>query len=486
MKPRILVLTATLGNRDSLRKTIKSVKEIGGDNVKHILIAPEKCISFINEQYGDICCLPEKTDKRGIYAALNYGFQTYGHEYEYLTFINDDDYWLPEYKTLITAILKGDLDLVYGKTKYVDAHGVTLGEQASSGRFSDFIPLLTSNIILLTQQATIIRSDWYFKLNGFDESYKLVADTKFWAILSLENVKYRYFNCCCAVYTIQDGQLSSDHKTQSIEHKRMLNEFPTISQHKVILAKIKFRMANVCLYFKRFLVRRRILNPFMGGGKIVKLFTCLMPWKLKRWMLIHLYGYEIDKTAYIGLSYIFPKHLIMKAGAKIGHLNVAIHLDKIMIGYNSSIVRENWITGFPTKTMSLHFSHDVGRRSELIIGDESAITKNHHIDCTNAIHVGNYVTIAGYRSQLLTHSIDVHRGRQDSHPITIGDYCFVSTACKILGGALLPSHSVLAAGAVLIKPFKEEWYIYGGVPAKPIKALSKQDLYFSREKGYVY
>lgn len=42
-------------------------------------------------------------------------------------------------------------------------------------------------------------------------------------------------------------------------------------------------------------------------------------------MLVHLYDYEIDKTAYIGLSYIFPKHLIMKAGAKIGHLNVAIY-----------------------------------------------------------------------------------------------------------------------------------------------------------------
>lgn len=486
MTSQILVVTATLGDRPTLQKTISSVRSIGGNNVKHIIIAPKEKILAIQDCYNGITCIPEPEGKKGIYPVLNYVFYTYGHEYEYLTFINDDDYWLPEYKTLITAILKGDLDLVYGKTKYVDAHGVTLGEQASSGRFSDFIPLLTSNIILLTQQATIIRSDWYFKLNGFDESYKLVADTKFWAILSLENVKYRYFNCCCAVYTIQDGQLSSDHETQSIEHKRMLNEFSTISQHKVILAKIKFRMANVCLYFKRFLVRRRFLNPFMGGGKIVKLFTCLMPWKLKRWMLIHLYGYEIDKTAYIGLSYIFPKHLIMKAGAKIGHLNVAIHLDKVMIGHNSSIACENWITGFPTKTMSLHFSHDTDRRSELIIGDESAITKNHHIDCTNAIYVGNYVTIAGYRSQLLTHSIDVHRGRQDSHPITIGDYCFVSTACKILGGAILPPRSVLATGAVLNKQYKEELTLYGGIPARPIKKFNEDDRYFLRESGYVY
>lgn len=210
-----------------------------------------------------------------------------------------------------------------------------------------------------------------------------------------------------------------------------------------------------------------------------------MPWIIKRRLLVLFYGYEIDKSAYIGLSYIFPKYLKMEAGSMIGHFNVAIHVDKIVIGINSSISRGNWITGFPTKTKSLHFSHDNLRKSELIIGNESAITKNHHIDCTNYIHIGNFTTIAGYRSQLLTHSIDIHLARQDSHPIIIGNYCFISTACIILGGSSLPNHSVLAAGAVLNKVCYDEWFIYGGVPAKPIKMLSKNDLYFSRNKGYI-
>lgn len=219
---------------------------------------------------------------------------------------------------------------------------------------------------------------------------------------------------------------------------------------------------------------------------ILNCLLIIMPWKIKKWALTRFYHYDIHPTAKIGLSYIYPKYLEMKEGASIGHFNVAIHLDKIVIGQNSSISRKNWITGFPTGTDSPFFKHDKERKSELIIGKESAITKNHHIDCTNSIHIGDYVTIAGYNSQLLTHSIDVYESRQDSHPITIGDYCFVSTGVIILGGATLPPYSLLAAGAVLTKPYMNSWFIYGGVPAKPIKEIPKNAKYFTRINGFVY
>ena len=212
----------------------------------------------------------------------------------------------------------------------------------------------------------------------------------------------------------------------------------------------------------------------------------ILPWRIKRWILNRFYKYDLHPKAHIGLSYIFPKHLVMEEGAVIGHLNVAIHLDNMVIGKNSSIARFNWITCFPTGTDSRHFSHQIDRVSRLIIGEESAITKKHHIDCTNSIVIGKFVTIAGYASQFLTHSIDVYEGRQDSHPITIGDYVFVSTGVRVLGGAELPAHSVLAAGAVLTKSYTDEWKVYGGVPAKPIKDIPKNAKYFTRERGFVY
>lgn len=219
---------------------------------------------------------------------------------------------------------------------------------------------------------------------------------------------------------------------------------------------------------------------------ILSFLVIFLPWRLKRFFLINVWKYEIHPNAHIGLSYIYPKHLIMEEGSYIGHFNIGIHLSKIVLRKSNSISRNNWITGYPIGKDSKHFSHDTKRRCELIIGQESAITKNHHLDCTNYIHIGNFVTIAGYYSQFPTHSIDIYKSRQDSHPITIGNYCFISTGVKILGGSLLPAYSVLGAGAVLNKSYTEEWKIYGGIPAKPIKDIPKTAKYFSREKGFVY
>lgn len=218
----------------------------------------------------------------------------------------------------------------------------------------------------------------------------------------------------------------------------------------------------------------------------LKIITVLLPWPLKRFILVRFFKYEIHPSAKIGLSWIYPKKLIMCADSQIGHFNVAVHLDLVSIGKQSSMARANWITGFPTNTNSKHFSHQHDRKSYLIIGEHSAITKNHHIDCTNLIKIGSFVTIAGYSSQLLTHSINIELNIQDSKPIIIGDYCFVGTASTILGGAILPSYCVLGANSLLTKSFSLSYRLYGGNPAKEIKELPKESKYFNREVGFVY
>lgn len=219
---------------------------------------------------------------------------------------------------------------------------------------------------------------------------------------------------------------------------------------------------------------------------ILKFLTLLLPWPLKRIALKYLFKYEIHPKAKIGLSWFFPSKLIMKEGARIDMLNVAINLDKIEMNENSVIGRGNWITGFPSKTNSLHFNYQIDRRSELVMGKHSAITKNHHIDCTNLIQIGEYSTIAGYQSQFLTHSINILENRQYSAPIFIGKYSFVGTNVTILGGSSLPDYSVLGAKSLLNKPYSDNFVLYGGVPAKPINKLPIYAKYFNRVDGYVY
>ena len=56
MKARVLVITPTLGNRESLSKTIDSVRKIGGDLVKHIIVAPKSQLPNIKNKYDNIEC----------------------------------------------------------------------------------------------------------------------------------------------------------------------------------------------------------------------------------------------------------------------------------------------------------------------------------------------------------------------------------------------------------------------------------------------
>jgi acetyltransferase-like isoleucine patch superfamily enzyme len=211
-----------------------------------------------------------------------------------------------------------------------------------------------------------------------------------------------------------------------------------------------------------------------------------MPWPLKRWLLVKFFKYNIHPSARIGLAWVYPAHLEMAEKSIIHHFTVIIHLDLVRIGYDSSIGRSNWVTGMSTKTESDYFKGQTDRKAELIMGKYSHFTKGHHVDCTNSIIVGDFVTIAGYQSQFLTHSINIYKNIQDSAPIYIGDYTFVGTNVVVLGGSKLPAYSVLGAKSLLNKAYTEEWKLYAGVPAKPVSDISKDAKYFYRKDGFVY
>lgn len=217
--------------------------------------------------------------------------------------------------------------------------------------------------------------------------------------------------------------------------------------------------------------------------KLFALAVVLLPWRAKRWALQRFWGYTLAPDARIGLSYIFPGHLLMEAQARIGHLNVAIHLGRMHCGAHSIIERGNWITGHPPD--GAHFRQRGTRDPSFVLGAHAAVTKSHIIDCTDRIEIGPFTTIAGFHSQFITHGIDLVASRQDCKPIRIGTHCLVGTRVTVVGGAVLPDHSMLGAGAVLNKAHSEEHALYAGQPAERRKALDPQAAYFQRTSGFV-
>lgn len=221
----------------------------------------------------------------------------------------------------------------------------------------------------------------------------------------------------------------------------------------------------------------------------MKFFICFLliflPFRAKRFLYKKLLGYEIHYHAKIGMSLVFPGKLTMDKNSKIGHFSVIKGVAEVALGESASIGNLNWISGFPLNTDSLHFSDQLDRRPKLKLGMHSAITNRHLIDCTDSVIIGCFSTFAGFRSQILTHSVSISEARQRSGPVTIGDYTFVGTGCIFLPNASLPSFSVLAAGSVLNKAYHDQYWLYAGSPARPIKQIEPSNSYFTRKTGFI-
>lgn len=218
---------------------------------------------------------------------------------------------------------------------------------------------------------------------------------------------------------------------------------------------------------------------------LLMLLSILLPWPARRAWLEKQFGYSLHPGSRIGFAWIFPRQLVMEENARIGNLTVCKNIDLLHVGAHAIIGPLNWITGFPSGA-SRHFAHETDRHPELIVERHAGISSRHLIDCTARIRIGAFATVAGFRSQLLSHSIDLEAGRQSSAPIEIGEYCFVGTNSVLLGGSSLPHHSVLGAQSLLNRKWEQPYQLYGGVPAKPLKELSPDLGYFRRTEGFVW
>ncbi len=218
--------------------------------------------------------------------------------------------------------------------------------------------------------------------------------------------------------------------------------------------------------------------------ELLYLITLLLPWGIRRRLLVFAFGYRIHPTSRIGLAWVMPEQLIMDAYSSIGTLTLCRGLKLLHLKQSASIGRANWIGGFPAGRKE-HYAHQQDRQPDLIVGEHAAITNRHLIDCTNRVTIGAFCTFAGSRSQILSHSIDLVSCRQSSAPITIGDYTFIGTDCVILGGSSLPDHSILGAKSLLNKWYSEPYCLYAGNPARPVKHLAEDMGYFNRQTGFV-
>lgn len=97
------------------------------------------------------------------------------------------------------------------------------------------------------------------------------------------------------------------------------------------------------------------------------------------------------------------------------------------------------------------------------------------------VKLGNYVTIS-YGVTILTSGLDCKdypdtcNSKNRKHlvaPVAIGDGVWLCANVTVTPGITIAPKIIVAAGSVVTKDLDKEGWLYGGVPAKPIKPLNK-------------
>jgi len=152
----------------------------------------------------------------------------------------------------------------------------------------------------------------------------------------------------------------------------------------------------------------------------------------------------LPATRFFGLK----RWLLRVAGARVGDGVRCASSARFQLTGELSIGSETWI------------GHDV-----LVVGGGSPVSIGRNCD------IAPRVTLATGSHQIDPLGARV-AGEGYSLPIVIGDGCWICAGATILGGTIIGSHSIVAAGAVVKGHFPPKSMI-GGVPARVIRSTGE-------------
>jgi acetyltransferase-like isoleucine patch superfamily enzyme len=213
------------------------------------------------------------------------------------------------------------------------------------------------------------------------------------------------------------------------------------------------------------------LLGILSGFAKKPLYRLLFGYRIARgvrigWVLLDVGDVALGDGSTIGHFNVITRVKRLEAGlhARIGTLNIIRGGERVVLGDYSEVMRLNVLNAIP--------DHDctTAPDSVLEVGAGTVITSGHRIDFTDKVTLGKNVIIGGRNSSLWTHN------RQETAPITIGDYCYLGSEVRLAPGAKLPNECLLAIGAVLAGEIKEPRSLVAGVPAKVVRPLNDKDL----------
>lgn len=139
------------------------------------------------------------------------------------------------------------------------------------------------------------------------------------------------------------------------------------------------------------------------------------------------------------------------------------------------ILRQNADTSWAIHYTSVVVCPNKIIRGKLVYPGDSP---NNYIEAWNGIEIGDYTNI-GPGVGILSANHDKYNNQQHivTNPIRIGKHCWIGMNAIILPGVELGDYTIVGAGSVVTKSFKEGYCVLGGNPAKIINTLDQANCF---------
>ena len=248
----ILFLTPTLGKRDSLHQTIKSVYKLSKlVPLHHYLVGPVGPCDHYLYTYPHLRHY-QPTKSRGIFNELSEAYYDLSPNYHYFAYINDDDTVLPSFSELYYLLEQSDSVFSYGR---VVASHERYSYLMGCFPFSKAFPyLLRFHVPFITQQGVLFSIQQLpTKYPLFESAFCLTADSHLLLHLTLSNPNLPYLNKPVATYSFHQAQLTSNSELLSSESLKLSNL--SLNSPLGIIILILYRIYNLPGYLQRLLLR---------------------------------------------------------------------------------------------------------------------------------------------------------------------------------------------------------------------------------------
>ncbi|MCD2196077.1 hypothetical protein LQ327_22145 [Actinomycetospora endophytica] len=209
--------------------------------------------------------------------------------------------------------------------------------------------------------------------------------------------------------------------------------------------------------------------------------TGLLPAGRPKNLVLRLLGHDVHPTAVVRPCVLFRVgRVVLGPGASLGYGTVVRGVRRLELGRHALVGQWNWLTACPAFPLA---APDDARRGALVIGDHTAITSRHYVDASGGVTLGAFTTLAGARSTVISHGIDVTTNVQTPYPISVGDHCLIGSNTSLVPGCSIPDRCLVAMGSVVVGRLESPGHLYAGSPASARRPVCGE--YFVRTEGAV-